>query len=266
MRLYEILEARSNVPVDDAFAVLFAGKHKTSEISGVPPVSFTSKGGVLEDYRISGNTVQDGTPSPEAPVDVVGCGAWDEANQSFKLPLTVNGTERPIYLGQVETTRRIKKFVLTGDERWKYSEVTNTARCYLGAAVSGGDGVGGCLCTHYVPTGYNVAYPNSGKMAINSAGSVIFNVPVGSSETDFKSFLASEYSAGHPVTIWYVLATQETAIVNEPLQKIGDYADTISMAQASVTIPTIAGTNTLTIDTAVQPSSVTIRGRIRPTL
>ena len=34
----------------------------------------------------------------------------------YKLPLTVNGTEYPIYLGQVPTTRRIKKLVLTGEE------------------------------------------------------------------------------------------------------------------------------------------------------
>ena len=33
-----------------------------------------ASGEPLTDYTISGNTVQDGTPTPEAPVDVVGCG------------------------------------------------------------------------------------------------------------------------------------------------------------------------------------------------
>ena len=78
--------------------------------------------------------------------------------------------------------------------------------------------------------------------------------------TAFKSWLASQYAAGTPVTVWYVLAEPETGIVNEPLMKIGDYADTITMAQAGVTLPTVAGTNTLTVDTTVQPSSVSITG------
>lgn len=80
---------------------------------------------------------------------------------------------------------------------------------------------------------------------------------------DFKSFLAAQYANGTPVTVWYVLATPETGIVNEPLMKIGEYADTISFAQAGVTIPTVAGANTLTINTTVQPSSMSITGKIR---
>ena len=74
----------------------------------------------LADYTILGNSYQDGTPTPEAPVDVIGCGIWDETQQSYKLPLTCGGTEYPIYLGQVPTTRRIKKLVLTGEEDWSF--------------------------------------------------------------------------------------------------------------------------------------------------
>lgn len=50
----------------------------TREITGTLPLSFTSRGKPLTDYRISGNTVQDGTPAPDAPVDVVGCGVRTE--------------------------------------------------------------------------------------------------------------------------------------------------------------------------------------------
>lgn len=266
MRLYEILEARSNVPVDDAFAVLFAGKHKTSEISGVPPVSFTSKGGVLEDYLISGNTIQNGTPTPEAPVDVVGCGVWDETQQSYKLPIAVNGTEHPIYLGQVPTTRRIRKLVLDGEEKWmevtgkKYwIEATNYQKSGLITK-----------CTHYIGAnnGNGSSVFTNGTIGFySSAANRLMICDTSQSDVEsFKQFLAAQYANGTPVMIWYVLAESETAVVNEPLMKIGDYADTVSMVQAGVTIPTVAGANTLTIDTAVQPSSVTIRGRIRPTL
>ena len=64
------------------------------------------------------------------------------------------------------------------------------------------------------------------------------------------------------MAIWYVLAKPETGIVNEPLHKIGDYADTISLEQAGVAIPTSDGDNTISFGTTVQPSgmSATFKG------
>ena len=70
---------------------------------------------------------------------------------------------------------------------------------------------------------------------------------------DFKSYLQQQYAAGTPVTVWYVLATSTTGIVNEPLRKIGTYADEVS----GISIPTTAGANTLSVDTTLQPSEVT---------
>jgi hypothetical protein len=78
---------------------------------------------------------------------------------------------------------------------------------------------------------------------------------------DFKSYLQQQYAAGTPVTMWYVLATEETAVVNEPLMKIGDYADTLSMEQAGVSIPTANGSTTLGVETTVPPSEVYIKYR-----
>ena len=82
--------------------------------------------------------------------------------------------------------------------------------------------------------------------------------------TSWKSYLAAQYAAGTPVTFLYVLAEPETGIVNEPLMKIGNYADTISFTQAGVTIPTASGENVLTVPTEVPPSSVSITGHIKP--
>ena len=75
-----------------------------------------------------------------------------------------------------------------------------------------------------------------------------------STVAELKSYLATQYAAGTPVIIWYVLETPETAVVNEPLRKIGDYADTVS----GITIPTIAGTNTIDVDTTLKPSEVSV--------
>ena len=47
---------------------------RTVELSGIPPLSFTAKGKPLTAWSITGNTVQNGTPTPENPVEVLGCG------------------------------------------------------------------------------------------------------------------------------------------------------------------------------------------------
>lgn len=79
---------------------------------------------------------------------------------------------------------------------------------------------------------------------------------------DFYADLwASIAGGGTPVTVWYVLAEPETGIVNEPLMKIGDYADTVSFAQAGVTIPTVNGANVLDITSPVKPSEMYIKGK-----
>jgi hypothetical protein len=41
--------------------------------------------------------------------------------------------------------------------------------------------------------------------------------------------------------------------------KIGDYADTLSMEQAGVQIPTNKGSTTLDVLTAVKPSNISLR-------
>jgi hypothetical protein len=229
-------------------------------ITGTSPLTFKGLGQPLTDCIVSGNAVQDGTPTPEAPVDVQGCGEWGSTKQQYKLPLTVNGTEYPIYIGQVPTTRMVKKLVLTGEEIWYGS-----SKFRIG--LSGQIGTIAPICTHYRGD-TTAAYANleDGRVTVNGGGNLtlaIYDITNQTSIEDWKSYLAAQYAAGTPVTVWYVLATPETAVVNEPLMKIGDYADTVSMAQAGVTLPTVAGANTLTVGTTVQPSAVSITGNIK---
>lgn len=78
---------------------------------------------------------------------------------------------------------------------------------------------------------------------------------------ELKSYLASQYAAGTPVCVWYVLKEPTTGIVNEPLRKIGDYADTVSMEQAQVQIPTNRGLTTIDVATTLKPSQAYIKYR-----
>lgn len=349
------------------------GSGGEAELSGVPPLTFRSNGTPLLDYLISGNTVQNGTPSPQNPVDVNGTGertanffdadTWYKAYKlpdgtyqatyaqlyaikckpfsasdigkeftfslfmspiqgnvrvsanvngtvingttykstgkssvtftvktvndtvflnygtlsdtvatlsaimlntgstalpfepfGYKIPILSAGQTTPVYLGDVQTTRKIKKLVLGGTESWN----EGTSNYYIVLNVSGrGEGIpnSAALSTH-----------TESGVAVNNNGTALFfkkSVFVHSSLADFKTYLQQQYTAGTPVTVWYVLATPQTAVVNEPLMKIGDYADSISMEQTGVDIPTVSGTNVIDVNTTVKPSEIYIKYHTR---
>ena len=166
----------------------------------------------------------------------------------YKLPLAVNGEECPIYLGEVETTRRIKKLVLTGEEQFlPHQTIESWFQLFLSHIIINNLE----LCTHYKPSPSSSAaiIQNGEILAQKQTGSgngrIIIRDTAYTTANDFKSYLAAQYAAGTPVTVWYVLAEPETGIVNEPLMKIGDYADTIDSTQTSAQIPTAAGETTI---------------------
>lgn len=172
--------------------------------------------------------------------------------------ITCAGQTVPVYLGQTQTVRRIKKLVLTGDENWQirtdgtyiFYLVLSTMKIYAP-----------CRSSHYkyMPR----ALPSTmldGEITTGLGAGVAIWIKSDAYTTsaDFKVYLAQQYANGTPVTIWYILATPETAVVNEPLAKIGDYADELHSEDAGVIIPTAKGQNTLTVETELQPSEMTI--------
>lgn len=181
----------------------------------------------------------------------------------YKIPISCGGEITPVYLGQTQTVRRVKKLVLNGTEEWE--SVGGDSKYYrlvigeLNYAV-GNSGI----CTHYelayvTSSTYNVGFCIANPISLSKSCLNIRPENVSSTTVNsFKQFLADEYAAGHPVTVWYVLAEPETAIVNGPLAKIGDYADELHSTDAAVTIPTVKGQNTLTVDTPIQPSEMAI--------
>lgn len=182
----------------------------------------------------------------------------------IKIPISSANTTTPIYLGEVETTRRIKKLVLTGKETWYLYSTNVVHQFYTQGMVIGGVAFSSAYST-ITPYGmtanningdygcYTVASGN--EIAFQMYGSRV-DIP---SQTEWKSYLAAQYAAGTPVTVWYVLATPTTGTVNEPLRKIGDYADTVSMEQARVQIPTNRGNTVIDVETTLKPSQMYIK-------
>lgn len=183
----------------------------------------------------------------------------------YKIPITCAGQTMPVYPGQTQTVRKVKKLVLTGDEEFGRNSSSSTYS--LNIDCIGEPGILTALSSHYLGVDNVSAYASMPDKAVceRANGEQIWIRDTGkTSVADFKSYLAAQYAAGTPVTVWYVLATPETAIVNEPLFKIGTYADELHSADAGVTIPTTRGSNVLTVGTDLQPSSISITGHIKP--
>lgn len=220
--------------------------------------------GTTATVGLKGNMEQNGTPTPTTPIQPQETGDLEtvgvKAGQ-YKIPISSANTTTNIYLGEVETTRRTKKLVLTGDEEWLfYSNNLGAWQFYVNDLSLGGVSASSCM-SNIAPYGvtsstrhqydygcYLIKNGNGVGFQMNGDKDTLINT------TSWKSYLAEKYAAGIPVTVWYVLATPTTGIVNEPLRKIGDYADEVS----GITIPTIIGANTIDVDTMLKPSEVSV--------
>ena len=177
----------------------------------------------------------------------------------YKIPILSANTTTPVYLGEVQSTRQIKKLVLTGEEQFlPHQTIASWFQLFLSDIVI--DNLE--LCTHYKPSPYNPADIQNGEILVRKQtsadnGRIIIKDTAYTTTADFKTYLAQQYAAGTPVTVWYVLATPQTAIVNEPIRKIGEYADSVS----GISIPTAVGSNTIDVDTTLKPSEMTITYR-----
>lgn len=174
----------------------------------------------------------------------------------YKIPISSASTTTPVYLGVVETTRKIKKLVLTGEEDITYDATNKHFSFALSPTAI--NSLYTVISSHFQTLQDN---PNLGIVVTNSGARIrIYDVnSIWSSANDFKTYLTQQYANGTPVTVWYVLATETTGIVNEPIRKIGDYADTVSKEQAGVQIPTNNGSTTVDVETTLKPSEVYIK-------
>ena len=62
-------------------------------VTGVLPLTLTNcvDEDSIIDYTLYGESVQDGTPTPETPVEVESVGEYDETTGKYKIPITVSG-------------------------------------------------------------------------------------------------------------------------------------------------------------------------------
>ena len=241
-------EAESRI--EELYVEWLQQRQQIKVLEGVPPLSFTAKGNPLTAWSITGNTVQNGTPTPENPVEVLGCGDYDSETGLYKIPVgtSADGTEpitTPIYLdsplykignyvdrlSKTEEVRVVKEMVFTGEENWhsQYGGFT--------LSVTKQSGIDTVLSTHYIAS---TSTSIDKRVYCNSTNVILIFDSDYTTLADFKAYLAAQYAAGTPVKVYYVMKTPETKTV-EPVE-----------------IPTLNGTTVIDVDTAVKPSNVYI--------
>lgn len=187
-----------------------------------------------------------------------------------KIPIAL-GTTYPIYLSAPiramgehadaaastgVVTRRVRKITFDGTESgWALFSGNGAYQFYIGNALSSALAVSGSSAlSNIAPYGATAAtraeyqygcYPISSGQGIAfqmyGSASAFPDVPA------WKAFLEQMSANGTPVAAWYILAEpQEEAF------------------EAPILTPT-AGTNTLSVDTTLQPTSVSVTGHIRQT-
>ncbi len=103
MNLNEILKIQKGLPPSDLHSLLFARKlinFQETTVTGYPCVLENSAGKPVINYKISGNIVQNSTPSPENPVEVHGVGdliTEGENSGKYVIPVvTKSANHNPI--------------------------------------------------------------------------------------------------------------------------------------------------------------------------
>lgn len=242
---------------------------KIKTISGAPPLSFKAKAGALKDYRIYGNTV-DG----ESVGDRTG-NLFDENATSI-----VNGYIDNAYINSIggvvsESSYAISEYIFIPEEANTISVnvpivLYSPAICFYRndkTYISGAKYEHRSVVTESIPIGakylrFTIVKQYAHTIMLNSGSTPLPYEPYG-------------YKV--PVTVSNGTDTQTIPIyLPEQIRKVGDEAEYISHSDQKMhrigaedidvvlpELPTLAGTNVMTVGTAVQPSDVYIKGRIK---
>lgn len=173
----------------------------------------------------------------------------------YKIPISANGTAlTPVYLTEQlmkigdtvdslvftgATTYNIKKLVLTGNETgWTIESGTTYV---LSIADQLPTSYENAICSHYVlADSYNNLLNTNNTFAVSRRPAFFIHDNTLTTVDALKTYFATQYANGTPVTVYYVIETAVTEQVTVP------------------TIPTTSSPTTIDINTSVKPSEMSL--------
>ena len=211
--------------------------------------------------KLFGQCEQNGTPAPDAPVDIVcnnGVLKWDSVNQRVYADgtaetiaddmggtavardlLSVGGYSDSHSVMDGVVTRRVAMRVLNGTENWStYQDTFSLINALTGNAYFGRYR---CLCSHYVSIYASTSVSEMYDKTIKAGGPnqvvrdrLYIKDSSHSTVESLKGWLASEYDNGTPVMVLYVLENAvEESVAGQPLT-IRQGTNVFAITQASL--------------------------------
>ncbi len=178
----------------------------------IPVFAACPSGQVEQTYTSATGTVtQNGTPSPDNPIEPI------FYQQGDMILRKINDTYADSYDATTgKITRRVGVKVLDGTENWADRSGNapyeiNIANMVSGATIGANNIFG--LCSHFEAVSNSSSWSSYANMVSAAQTSISLRFRyLNSTSTlnDFKQYLADQYAAGTPVTVYYPLATETT--------------------------------------------------------
>ena len=199
----------------------------------------------LRDYRIYGNSIQDGTPSPDNPVEIRSVGEYDEATSKYKISVEVSYDNRNLF----DETKLIDLgFELQDDGRYY---IKSTQNLVIWENI---EGISGRLNIRFKYE-YATTGPGFSLQTFYTDGTSKWGVGITDDSKTVDKVQLSK-SAERDNWISDVLITTDIAsndyephipaqthdiFLDEPLRKCGEYADYIDFKNGKVVRNTAKG-------------------------
>lgn len=285
MTLWEILKANKTGIAPDMFTMLAAskmngGRDRLHELSGIPPLSFTAKGKPLTAWSITGNTVQNGTPTPENPVEVQSVGDYDSETGLYKIPVVTRGKnllklkEVNLTVQGVAVSIKNNSITVKGTAKASGGRTAYLSESFVlqpGTYFISGDIINSMVyCLTDISNGKAVIASSTSEFTLTEKIKVAFglNFINGANYDATVNVMLNEgdkilpYEPYHePITTPIYLPTPlysgEVMRSDGTITRSDGTTETFTAPQ----IPTINGTTVIDIDTAVKPESMTIKYR-----
>lgn len=195
-------------------------------LSGALPLSFAANGQPLLDYTIHGNTVQDGTPAPDEPVEVVGCGDRTENLFDKNAPdRTTTG-----YIKSDGTIQSSTNFSTSG-----YISINGLTTVTL-SGYGGGNEPAYCLYDSNREFISGTAYTGRATITLTVGAAAFIRMAYRNEAADTAMLNAGETAMPYephgyrvPISVQSEDGAESVTAVylDKPLHKIGDYSDSV---------------------------------------
>ena len=211
----------------------------------------------LRDYKIYGNSVQNGTPSPDNPIEIQNVGDYDEETGKYKISIEVsneNGDTRNYNIFLDEPLRKVGEYadyidfknqkvvkntgsaIFNGTENWTYEKLSYGNNFYINIPDAYPDRNVQVMCNMGLWLSWTMSNPYN--IRISEFGNFNFRYEDYDNLTDFKNKLSEMYLNNQPLSVNYVLKTEASIDISNRLPKITEK------------------TTIFTVEAALEPSNI----------